>query len=575
MKISKCNVNEVVKTTQKKEKKINVIFPSLVFLSATDASRFPSHHLLCIQREDDCQADWADGRTESHSSSIIHQLVVGLLTECVVPIASCASKRMRKAHFSWPAALIICLAIVEVCLADRDSCDIDDPKLKKLCRKVESQEKYQEKWVATNFKAEMVFRWYNANKDWLTATRLPRMMKRLLRRANALNPSENDDFADEQTVEAGPAPAAVSAELEAKLEQMTLKLGQMAAQLNQTQTQLRQMQQANRRTEAASANRMDDLNTIEIRVNASLAAQQERFKIQNNMTDESLRLIISSGEQMATRLSKSEKTLQTLKNSAANCSCTPAKPIPFGKNVPKTEEKIANESGKNSEREEILKFQQDMERQVEELKMKLQLTASDLEKSINSIHAQSEGSLRNFSSVYQEGMKSLANVLEDKVSLASTSSYDVITNATLAFGEDLQILRQAVSSSAAQIQFLIGQDMKSVRGIEELRTGARRHESNIQLLTTQLGEFRLLVQDQMNNIRTHFSQTVNEFYQKIVERQNAMGYRLSSVVDELSAIKGKVRNIPLVATAGVNDQGGAVDNDDDDPLLSPPSLDSR
>lgn len=84
--------------------------------------------------------------------------------------------------------------------------------------------------------------------------------------------------------------------------------------------------------------------------------------------------------------------------------------------------------------------------------------------------------------------------------------------------------------------------MKSVRGIEELRTGARRHESNIQLLTTQLGEFRLLVQDQMNNIRTHFSQTVNEFYQKIVERQNAMGYRLSSVVDELSAIKGKGNN---------------------------------
>lgn len=81
--------------------------------------------------------------------------------------------------------------------------------------------------------------------------------------------------------------------------------------------------------------------------------------------------------------------------------------------------------------------------------------------------------------------------------------------------------------------------MKSVRGLEELRTGARRHESNIQLLTTQLGEFRLQVQDQMNSIRTHFSQTVNEFYQKIVERQNAMGYRLSSVVDDLSSIKSK------------------------------------
>lgn len=53
-------------------------------------------------------------------------------------------------------ALILLLAVVDVCRCDRDSCDIDDPTLKKLCRKVESQEKYQEKWVATNFKAEMV-----------------------------------------------------------------------------------------------------------------------------------------------------------------------------------------------------------------------------------------------------------------------------------------------------------------------------------------------------------------------------------------------------------------------------------
>ncbi|EFX65129.1 hypothetical protein DAPPUDRAFT_265179 [Daphnia pulex] len=103
--------------------------------------------------------------------------------------------------------------------------------------------------------------------------------------------------------------------------------------------------------------------------------------------------------------------------------------------------------------------------------------------------------------------------------------------------------------------------MKSVRGLEEMRTGSRRHEANIQLLTTQLGDFRLQVQDQMNSIRTHFSQTVNEFYQKIVERQNSMGYRLSSVVDELSAVKSKVRNIPLQATAGASDQAGAADND--------------
>jgi hypothetical protein len=286
-----------------------------------------------------------------------------------------------------------------------------------------------------------VFRWYNANKDWLTAARLPRMMKRLLRRANALNPGENDDFADEQPSESvTPAAtnAVASAELESKLEQMTLKLGQMAIQLNQTQAQLRQIQQSNRRTEAASSNRIEDLNAIEIRVNASLAAQQERLKIQSNMTEESLRLVISSGEQMANRLSKTEKTLQTIKNNTGNCSC-PAVKSPTGKNSPaKTDETIPVDSVKSDE--VVMKFQNDMEREIEQLKMKLQLTASDLEKSINSIHVQSEGAMRNFSSVYQEGMKSLASILEDKVSVASTSSYDVITNATLAFGEDLQIL---------------------------------------------------------------------------------------------------------------------------------------
>ena len=59
---------------------------------------------------------------------------------------------MRKVVWS----LILLLVAIEVCRCDRDACDLDDPTLKKLCRKVESQEKYQEKWVATNFKAEMV-----------------------------------------------------------------------------------------------------------------------------------------------------------------------------------------------------------------------------------------------------------------------------------------------------------------------------------------------------------------------------------------------------------------------------------
>ena len=52
--------------------------------------------------------------------------------------------------------LTLLLISVQVALAERDSCDVEDPTLRRLCRKIESQEKYQEKWVAGNFKTETV-----------------------------------------------------------------------------------------------------------------------------------------------------------------------------------------------------------------------------------------------------------------------------------------------------------------------------------------------------------------------------------------------------------------------------------
>ena len=59
------------------------------------------------------------------------------------------------------------------------------------------------------------------------------------------------------------------------------------------------------------------------------------------------------------------------------------------------------------------------------------------------------------------------------------SAYDVIVNATVAFGEDLQIIRNSLSNSTSDIQFLLGQDKKNTRGFEDLRSANRRHESNI------------------------------------------------------------------------------------------------
>ena len=58
----------------------------------------------------------------------------------------------------------------------------------------------------------------------------------------------------------------------------------------------------------------------------------------------------------------------------------------------------------------------------------------------------------------------------------------------------------------------------------------------------QVGDFKSQTQDKLNQLRTHFMQTVNEFYNKIVDRQNQMSSRLTSVVDDVTSVKGKISN---------------------------------
>lgn len=368
-----------------------------------------------------------------------------------------------------------------------------------------------------------MFRWYSTNKEWLTNPRLKRMMTRLLRRAAALNPTESDDFSDSdagnsESVSGPAAGSAGASNLAAQLEQMTQRVDQMARQLSEAQRQLEALRQ---------------VDGLEARVNASLAAHHEQLKLQANLTNQSLQHVVSSSEQLASRVGKAEKVVQGLKASAGNCSCPMPPRIQLA-----PRESTPNETDDASGRhEEIQRLKWQVEREIEQLQLKLQLTSGDLEKSIHSVQTHNEGTLRNFSASFQDSMRQFSTLLDDKMSTAASSSYDVITNTTLAFGEDLQVLRQAVSSSAAQVQFLIGQDMKTVRGLEEMRSNNRRHENNIQVLTTQLGEFKFQMQDQLNSIRNHFTQAVNEFYQKIVERQNSMSYRLGSVVDDLQAVK--------------------------------------
>ena len=358
-----------------------------------------------------------------------------------------------------------------------------------------------------------VFRWYTTNKDWLTHPRLPRMMKRLLRRAATLNPGESDDFADDSSSSSSSStnPIVVSAGIgnAAELEQRLEALEQLK-KIDWTELEKRIVQS----------------------VNASLQSQQDQWTLQANQTNQSLQHVMAGSSELAMRISKAEKMIQTtltIKNALGNSSRSRTNPE-------KDEEGSIISATTN---DEMLRIKHSLENEMEQIMLKMQLTASDLEKSINTVQMSSESALRNFSQTYRDGMSQLTTLLDDRLTTASSSSYDVITNATQAFGEDVQLLRQAVSSSASQIQFLVGQDLKTTRGLEEIRTGNRRHEGHIQQLTSQFGDFKNQVQDQLNSIRTHFTQTVNEFYNKIVERQNSMSYRLASIVDDLIGVKNR------------------------------------
>lgn len=270
-----------------------------------------------------------------------------------------------------------------------------------------------------------MFRWYSANKDWLTHQRLSRMMKRLLRRAASLNPAENDDFPDDSS--SGGASGANTAELEAKLQQMAL-------QLNQTQAQLKQ--QMTGRAPTAEPSSSSWQQEVEQRINASLTSHQNQMRLLANSTNQSLQHVVSGGEQLAARISKTEKLVQSLKNAPAGCGCNGSSSTTAVTSRVRTSsaEDVEEPSAKSSE--DVAKIKHELANEIEQLQLKLQLTASDLEKSINAIQMGSEGALRNFSQSYHEGMKALTTLLDDRLSTAASASYDVITNAT--FGEDEQ-----------------------------------------------------------------------------------------------------------------------------------------
>lgn len=246
------------------------------------------------------------------------------------------------------------------------------------------------------------------------------MMKRLLRRAATLNPTESDDL-DETSSSSSSSSANNAAASGANVVELELKLQQMVLQLNQTQAQLASIVKSSTGKQQSS----DWQQAIEERINASISAQA-------NQTNQSLQHVVSGSELLAVRMSKTEKLLQTLKTSNNNnCGCNSTTSI--ATRIRPTEEPqtegMSESTGSKSLDESLMKVKHEMSNEIEQLQLKLQLTANDLEKSINAIQVNSEGALRNFSLVYQEGMKTLTTMLDDRLSTVSSASTDVITNA--------------------------------------------------------------------------------------------------------------------------------------------------
>lgn len=149
-------------------------------------------------------------------------------------------------------------------------------------------------------------------------------------------------------------------------------------------------------------------------------------------------------------------------------------------------DQATGEESSQSSASDLLKVKSELQREVAEVRQQLKLASGDLEKSMASIQLQSEGALRNFSMVQQDSTEMLMTLVDSRLSESSRLSYDAIISATTTFGEDLNLLRNAVSSTTSDLELLKGEEIKSARSLEDVRSGIRRHEANIKVLNNEV-----------------------------------------------------------------------------------------
>ena len=473
--------------------------------------------------------------------------------------------------------LLLLAALVSLSAArEVDTCNFSDPALKRLCRQVASQDQYDEKMVDILYKTDTVFRWFVSNKEWLQHPRLGRMMKRLLRKATLLNQGDSDVDSDD-AAGAGPS-AAAFAEIELKVQAITSKMMDMEQELMAAKKQVQALEVGQK-----MALRAQDLESFNSKVNTSLAKYEDLILTSTSLTSKALATVQMDTLQLAARFNQTDKVIESLQNSTTGgggCNCTqdrlafilPSRAVVGSERAAEQDQTAADnalEEKLYQLGQDVYRAQDELKRDVNQLKDQVRFSVDDVNRVIVDVRTANEQALRNFSQNYQENLKMTIANIEERVAERSRVAYDIIVNTTVSFGEDLQLIRMSVSNTSTEIHHLMSQDLRNTRGLEDLRSSNRRHDANIQTLNNQLTEFKNNVQDQLASIRSSFMQTILEFYNKIVERQNQMSYRLSSIVDDLSSVKGRIRNFPN------SNNKERVDNNEDDQDPLPELPDSK
>lgn len=124
---------------------------------------------------------------------------------------------------------------------------------------------------------------------------------------------------------------------------------------------------------------------------------------------------------------------------------------------------------------------------------------------------------------------------------SSTKGED-FADADLSLRQDLLKMQYDLTQLGEKVQLNVNGKTKELErsvGAVRAELGAmiQQQESRIDAQSSQTGQLKSQMLDQLAAVRHYFMKTVTDFYERMLERQNLMSQRLNAVTNELSGVK--------------------------------------